>query len=187
MAFSIPPQTVKTLTKATLLIIGGGLLLTAALVAPNAIQALHPFLHKRKRPKERIRQALHGLHRRNLIAYTERDNKEYVHLTREGKQLFRQCQMEGFQLPKRLWDGKWRLVFFDIPESKGNARRAFRTRLQTIGCYPLQKSILVYPHECRDEIHFVSSFFSVKPFVYYVETENLGRAEARARKFFNLS
>ncbi|MCF6314572.1 MAG: hypothetical protein L3J39_19140 [Verrucomicrobiales bacterium] len=46
----------------------------------------------------------------------------------------------------RKWDGNWRMVLFDIPESKRNLRRKIREILhsQHFGC--LQQSVWISPH-----------------------------------------
>lgn len=180
---------VKTLTKAILMTIGTGTILIAAIVAPNAIQILQPLLGKGRRKnyeRERIRQALRALHQRHLIEYVERNHETYVRITEKGKTHMRQFRIDVLSLPRKEWDRKWRLIFFDIPEAQGKARRAFQRQLRLLGCFPIQKSIFVYPHACQEEIDFVASFWDVHDYVRYIETDDLGRSEGDARKFFGL-
>lgn len=179
----------KTLTKAILLTIGTGTVLMAALVAPNAVQILQPLLGESKRKnyeRERIRQALRALHKRRLIEYVERKNETYVYVTEKGKTRVQQFQIDALSLPQKEWDKRWRLIFFDIPEAQGKARRAFQKQLRSLGCLPIQKSIFVYPHACQDEIDFVASFWGIQSYIRYIETDDLGRSEGETRKFFGL-
>jgi DNA-binding transcriptional regulator PaaX len=67
------------------------------------------------------------------------------------------------------WDGRWRIVFFDIPEKRRKARDALRDKLRDLGFYELQKSVFVHPFPCRDEIDFVVEFLKIRPFVRYAE------------------
>lgn len=66
--------------------------------------------------------------------------------------------------PKR-WDRSWRIVLFDIPEKLRKGRDALRDKLKELGFRELQKSVFIYPHECRDEIDFVIEFFELRPYV----------------------
>jgi len=54
------------------------------------------------------------------------------------------------------WDRMWRLVMFNIPESRRADRDAFRDWLLALGAAPLQGGVYVSPHpwdrEVRDEI-----------------------------------
>jgi DNA-binding transcriptional regulator PaaX len=50
------------------------------------------------------------------------------------------------------WDGYWRIIIFDIPEELKQSRDILSKKLKEIGMYPLQKSVYVYPFECKDEL-----------------------------------
>jgi DNA-binding transcriptional regulator PaaX len=45
------------------------------------------------------------------------------------------------------WDGKWRLILFDIPESKRATRDYLRSVLKRAGCHEFQRSMWMYPHK----------------------------------------
>ncbi len=178
---------VKTLTKAVLVTLGMGTILAAAIVAPNALEVLKPFLGKGRRKnyeRERVRQALRTLHKRRLVEYIERGQKTYIKATENGKKYIRQFEIDTLSLPQQEWDKKWRMILFDIPEQKGRARRAFQKRLQSLGCFPLQKSVFIYPYACQDEIDFLASFWEVHLCIRYLETADLGKSEGAARRFF---
>ncbi len=180
---------IATLTKAILLTIGLGTVLATALIAPNAVQLFKPFLGQGKRKnheRKRIHQALAALRQKRVVEYFEKGGDAYIRITKKGRASLRRFAVETLTLPQPPWDRKWRIILFDIPESKGKARRALQQQLRTLGCMQLQKSVLVYPHPCRDEIDVITSFWDVRPFVHYIETGDLGNAEGPARKFFGL-
>ncbi|GEM_PF-870548 len=52
-----------------------------------------------------------------------------------------------------LWDGRWRLVIFDIPEKDRRKRDAVRDALVGSGFLTLQKSVFAYPFPCTPLIH----------------------------------
>lgn len=180
---------VKTLTRAILVVIGTGALVATALVAPNIIQVLGPFLKRGKRTnyeRERIRQAMRALHRRRLVGYKERNGVTYIEVTEQGEKYVRKYHIDRMRLTKGTWDQRWRVILFDIPEHRRAARRAFQSHLKRLGCFSMQKSVWVYPYPCRDEIDFLASFWDVHPFVRYLEATDLGISEGAARRFFGL-
>lgn len=178
-----------SLTKAILVTIGMGTLLAMALVAPNSLQILKPFIGRGTRKdheRKRIRQAIQSLRVQGMVERVRKNSAVYLRTTEKGRAYLKRLDIETLTLPKLAWDRKWRVIFFDIPEENGAGRRAFQQRLKTLGCMQLQKSIFIYPHPCQEEIDTLTSFWSVYPFVHYFETDNLGTAQKSARQFFNL-
>lgn len=170
----------------------GGITLVA-LLAPNAFQLLGRQLGKddwwtrREANRKRTREALERLRKRRLIVYEERGKETYLKITREGKTIIRRFAFDEMTLPiSDRWDNRWRLVIFDIPESKAKERKILHDRLAALGFHNLQKSVLVYPHPCRDEVDFMSTFLDVLPYVLYLETNDLGQREGTIRKHFGL-
>lgn len=47
----------------------------------------------------------------------------------------------------RNWDGRWRMVIFDVPESQRPARDYIRGVLKRVGFYEFQRSMWIYPHK----------------------------------------
>ncbi len=88
-------------------------------------------------------------------------------LTEKGKQKALRYNLEKIEIPKQKWDGRWRIVVFDIPESRRDARDAFRALLKKMGFYELQKSVFIHPYECKNEIDFVVEFFQLNRNVRY--------------------
>jgi phenylacetic acid degradation operon negative regulatory protein len=52
---------------------------------------------------------------------------------------------------QRQWDGKWRLVLFDLPAAEGTARNRLRNMLRQHGFGWLQNSVWVSPHPLPDQ------------------------------------
>lgn len=93
-----------------------------------------------------------------------------VQLTNSGKAFSLSHQFKNMKLAlKKKWDGKWRFVLFDIPESKKKTRDALRRKLKHLGFLEFQKSVFIYPYPCGDEINFVINFFGIADSVYYIE------------------
>ncbi len=123
-----------------------------------------------------------------LVDWKEQnDGSIKVILTEKGEEWALQFNFEEMKIKKPLsWDGKWRVVLYDIPEKRKKAREALRKKIKELGFYEMQKSVFVFPYPCRDEIDFVTEFFEVRNFVHYGEMMNLSN-EAKLKIHFNLS
>ncbi|MCL5666381.1 MAG: CRISPR-associated endonuclease Cas2 [Patescibacteria group bacterium] len=76
--------------------------------------------------------------RKNLYVLTEQGRLEA---------LFIKAQMHT----QTDWDGKWRIVFFDIPEDARAERNKLRYLLKTNGFKQLQKSVFINPYPFNKE------------------------------------
>jgi len=116
----------------------------------------------------------------------------HIELTEEGERRARLCGI-GRILTENLasrnirWDGKWRIVFFDLKNERNSERDAIRHMLQRSGFVFLQKSVWIYPYDCSSEIEFLMSFFrlSEKEFRLVVSDE-IGDV-GHLKKHFRLS
>lgn len=82
-------------------------------------------------------------------------------------------------------DGKWRLVVFDIPEKIREGRRALREKIRELGFHELQKSVWIFPYECKNEIDFIVEFFNLRKYVRFGILESIDN-ELHLKKIFNL-
>lgn len=144
---------------------------------------------ERKR-QQRIWQALTRLERRGLIKKQPLKQKRGYHLilTGKGKTALRAVKAHSLslELTDKQWDGKWRMILFDIPEKDSGARKSLRQILLQAGAYPLQKSVFITPVVCGNEIENLAFALGHQKMVLYCEVVNLGRIEDSIRKHFNL-
>jgi hypothetical protein len=131
-----------------------------ALLAPNAVQVLQHVVPD-IRPisqKQSVRRAIGRLIKKG---YIQKSGKKY-RLTNEGQlrldKLLVSSEMRNkLQLVKQKWDGKWRIVIFDIKESRRTTRDELRNFLVQTGFSKLQDSVWVYPFRC-DEVVAILKF-----------------------------
>ncbi len=181
----------KSLTREILFMVVAGPVLLSSLFAPNAVQILKPLIKWRqnwdKIDLRRIREAVQRLNHKRFIELAEKNNKLYIKITTNGRQLIKSFDYDNIELPNyKKWDEKWRMVIFDVPEKKNKERRALSAKLKDLGFYPLQKSVFIYPYDCQDEIDFICSFLSIDRYVNYCIVNILDKKEGDLRKFFNL-
>lgn len=84
------------------------------------------------------------------------------------------------------WDGKWRVVIFDIPEDERDARDALRERLEYMGFFVLQRSVFAHPFDCRDEVEFLIELYGIREYVRFMIVQYIDN-EAHLKKFFKLN
>lgn len=89
------------------------------------------------------------------------------------------------QKPKR-WDGKWRIVIFDVPEKYKELRDTFRMRLRQLGLYQLQESVYVSPYSCFDQVEFLRELYGIAVTVKYIIGEKI-EDDAFLRRHFDLA
>lgn len=88
--------------------------------------------------------------RHGFIRYVDKNNERFVKLTKKGQleALLAKARLPG---QKQKWDGKWRLIIFDIPEDSKDKRHLFRRLLKINGFKLLQQSVYVSPHPLNRE------------------------------------
>lgn len=147
-------------------LVGGGILLIST-VSPlgGAIlvkKLLQQYRYGTRVRKERFLQDLKRLQSRKLIDWRQLpDGQVKITLTKLGKEKVLMYDLDRMKLERRTWDGKWRLITFDIPKTQKRAREALRLKMKELGFYPLQKSVFIVPYPCEDEIDFVCSVFEI--------------------------
>lgn len=121
--------------------------------------------------KKQLYRFLERLRLKNYVEFIrEEGGIEKVRLTNQGRARFLEYRFKNIILNKsKKWDRKWRMVLFDIPESKKKIRDALRRKLKELGFLEFQKSVFVYPYQCRDEINFIINFWNIPEHVYYIE------------------
>lgn len=170
----------------------GGLLATA-LFAPDAIKLLDKpsqkyfaKLDKRQRARE-LKRLQYYMKQQGLVAYTTDDYEHGITVTKRGLKRLRQREFITLCIePQKDWDHKWRLVFFDIPETKRQARRALMFKLKEIGFVQLQRSVWCHPFPCRPEIEIITSKYEVHKYVSYVEATHIDNQKLLIKRFPSL-
>lgn len=173
--------------KAMLIAAVGGVM-----VAIGAVPDFNKILkHLRNRKNDarfryQANTALRRLVTQGLITFEERGGKRYARITEAGEQLLALESMKesSSQKPKR-WDGRWRVVLFDIPERRRGVRNQLRKFMQEFGFVRLQDSVWIYPYDCEDIIALAKANFRIGADALYMIAEQLER-DTHLREHFNL-
>lgn len=151
----------------------------------NLVRAIKRW---KKYKKRKITDAFKRLQKRDCIKIKIAQNQIYISLTEKGKKLAGWMQIDALKIKRpKTWDRKWRLVIFDIAQLKKFYREAFRGKLKELGFYPLQKSVWIYPFDCRNEIELLRSFFGLDTKeMRLVICEDIGK-DKWVREYFKIS
>jgi len=129
----------------------------------------------RANDKEKFRKEIYRLKQEKFIKKYYENKICYLELTAKGKEKLKRCLADELELPvvDNAWDGKWRMVIFDIPNEKSKSRDYLRRKLLNYGFLELQKSIYVFPFDCLNEINFLKNTFYLKPYVQYIVADRI--------------
>lgn len=180
---------ISATTRAILKIAGVGAFIAGTLVFPGLPRIINhkafdldkflDDLEWRPFDQYRLREKLKVLHKQKMVRIYEKDGKYVVQLTKKGRRKLIQYKLEEIEIPKQeKWDGRWRIVTYDIPKEKKSARDALRKTIKNLGFYELQKSVYLFPYPCTEAIEFIRELYQVGENVTlltvgYLENEEL--------------
>jgi len=139
-----------------------------------------------KDPKYLVNSTITRLLEIGLIYFENSSKGRLVRLTEKGEQKLRAFENYGFKFEKPpKWDGKWRILIFDIKINRNNTRDKLRRTLKAIGFVQLQKSVWVFPYDCEDLIILLKADFKVGKDVLYMIVDKIEN-DREIKKVFNL-
>ena len=115
-----------------------------------------------------------------------KNDYQIVKITDAGRRRILKYSLNKLEIKKpKHWDGKWRLVSYDIPKDKYSRRDTFRAYLETWGFYPLQESVFLHAYPCEKEVGFLREYFGVGGEVRIFTVEEIEDDEP-FREFFGV-
>ncbi len=130
---------------------------------------------KRKtNPKYDVPRGIRNLVDRGYIKIKNSNGQQILELTEKGQEIFLQITREKIEPSKPTrWDKKWRVVIYDIKESRSKMRTSLRDTLVYFGFIPVQKSVWVYPYPCEELLAMIKADFRVGKEVLYLVVDRL--------------
>lgn len=148
-----------------------GLAVPAFLLSPFGLYNLMRGGVKYYFRKADFHREIKRLKRRGYVALTKTPDGWLIKLLKKGKKLQQKLKVNEVKLPaKNKWDGKWRFFIFDIPEKHRYGRDSLRKKLKESGMYNMQRSVFVYPFDCRRELEFIAETFNLTKYTSYLES-----------------
>lgn len=157
--------------------------------AMNLPKHISKILEERDKSKkrEKLFRALSYLRSRKFAEIRDLpDDRSEIRITSAGQEFIGIADLDKLEIEKpTVWDKKFRLVIFDVPKHKHNARTAFARKLKEMGFYMIQKSVWVHPFDCTNEVVCLRNIFEIEPYVKVVLADAL-EGDYKIRKFFKL-
>ncbi len=161
--------------KAILKLVGGGAFLIAAMIMPGLPLVLKPFIDEKRKEEYEVwkrfnipylKRTLLRLEKQKLVEIAEEKGRQVVKITNQGKQKIIKMALDELTVEKpKIWDGKWRLVSFDLPEKLAKERKRFVEYLRVWGFYPLHKSVYLHAYPCFEQVEFLREYMNVGEYV----------------------
>lgn len=161
-------------------------ILTVAVLAPNALQVLKPFLKNKRKYNLNyyLNQKTKKLIKEGLLKISLENGKQSVSLTEKGeRKLLYYKIIEKKQNNK--WDGKWRVVIFDVWEKTRSKRDLLRMEIKDFGFIQLQRSVWIYPYQCEEFIELLKTDLAFGKNIRYMVVEKLDH-DGNLRKYFRI-
>ncbi len=140
-----------------------------------------------KMKRKYLNRAIKRLYESKLVEIKEDKNGNTILvLSEEGKKKILIYNIENLKLKRQSkWDGYWRIFIFDIPEKFKRERYILSKKLKEIGMFPLQKSVYIYPFDCKDELDFIVEYFGFRKYVRFILAKEIDN-ELHLREIFDL-
>lgn len=161
-------------------------ILAMVVLAPNALQILKPFLKSKKKYnlKYYLNQKAKKLVKDGLLRADIENGKQFLSLTPKGERKLLYYKLT--EKKKQKWDGKWRIVIFDVWEKTRSKRDNLRYEIKNFGFLQLQRSVWIYPYECAEFIELLKTDLSFGKNIRYIVVEKLDH-DKNLRKYFKLN
>lgn len=131
-----------------------------------------------KRNKKTIYDTIFRLEEQGYLRKLEERGKKRYIATLKGK-----AKILSYLKKDKKWDGKWRIVVFDIPETKKKMRNYFRGKLFELGFRKLQESVWISPYNIADIVEELIEICHAKPYIHYLLVEELDNRDVLTELF----
>lgn len=144
------------------------------------------YLKERSVEKSQFIEKLKYLKRKGYIETYVEGKEKFIELTEKG--IDRAKLMKAYDIvisrPER-WDGKWRIVIYDIPQKHNANRDRFRRKLIKLGLIKVQDSVYIYPFECTEEIMLLTTRLLISKYVLITISEIIQGETKLIEKFMD--
>jgi DNA-binding transcriptional regulator PaaX len=172
------------LKKAILLLSVGVIAIPAVCVAPGLAILFKSLNAKSSKDRYRVQRTMNGMKANGLLVRQIKNGEEVLVVTDKGKEEAWSALNDNMRISKqKKWDKKWRIVTFDIPETKLRIRREVSHKLKDIGMEAIQNSVFITPYPCKNEIDKITGHYGISKFFIYLETNYIESNKDLLKKF----
>ena len=184
--------------KDVVLLLGSVVILTALVVFPalgviaKTALDIHDEQERKKAKKEwekfnlwRLRATIKRLQKQKIVKARDHNGSKVIVLTEKGRTKFLEYKLDEMTIRPSKWDGKWRLIIYDISKHKTRSQRAFREMLKRLKFLMVQKSVYLFPYPCEGEIESLKQYYDVQDQVMTLTVKGM-ESEEIYKKYFGL-
>ncbi|MBI4094137.1 hypothetical protein HY417_04185 [Candidatus Kaiserbacteria bacterium] len=162
--------------------LSGGDLLVGFLLSGRSTKRMFRIARERAMYRHRRKRVIEGLAELEYL----RMQGERLSITEKGKSILGDVvETTRKTLKIRAWDGKWRVVIFDIPEVYASLRDRVRGILKRAGFEQLQQSVWIFPHECEELVRFIREEPRLSRYVLYGVLDRI-QGDERLKRLFKV-
>lgn len=162
-------------------------IIALGVIAGNAIQLLDYLPKEKYNLRFQTKSATGRLVAKGYANWVEKDGKKFLRITSKGRKAFAFEQAKvTLKNQKKKWDGRWRMVVFDIPERRRKVRTRLCAVMREIGFVRLQDSVWVYPYDCEDFVALLKAELKTGKDVLYAIVDTIEQ-DKKLREQFKLS
>ena len=132
---------------------------------------------------DNYRQNLYHLIRRGVIRVVKSEGERFLQLTEQGK--LKVLMEKSFLRTEGKWDGKWRMVIFDIPKGADRERDKLRFLLKKYGYKKAQASVYVSPWSLNREAVEYLKVTGLNKYIRFLKVEEMDD-DTDLKKLFKL-
>lgn len=166
-----------------------GILFGVAVTAPGVLKVFKNFAKKDpwyEYYPSTVDRTLSNLYRKGNVEIEKEENKTVVKITKKGKVEILKYDLDNLSINKpKKWDGKWRLVIFDISNSYKNTRDVVRDKLKLMGFRKFQESVFICPYPCEKEIQYLREVLQIPHAIKLIRADRIENDE-ELRSIFDL-
>lgn len=174
-------------------LVGAGAFLAASIAMPNLPRILQSFLKDedeyevwRRFNIPYLKRTLKRLEKEKLVEVKDTEKYQVVEITDRGRKRILKCALDELTVAKpKLWDGRWRLISYDIPKKYTGLRKIFREYLRSWGFYPLHESVFLHAYPCGKQVEFLREYLGIGEYVRFFSVSRI-ESDKPFRDFFGV-
>lgn len=147
-------------------------------------RGMYKFARRLQMGESQLDAVLRNLRKQGFIQKVGNDQYLITPKARRHKKIL---DAEETEWDQKGWDGKWKIVIFDIPEKQKYMRNIFRGFLKRKGFIRLQNSVFVSPYMNYEILDFVRRELKISRYVNFLEAKSADiEDDSKLRKKFDL-
>ena len=136
-------------------------------------------------PRPTLRQGIYRLLKAGYLEKKVIKGQPQLIISNQGR-LRLERKFSYFKLERKRWDGDWRIVIFDLPESLKKWRDYLRNELKSnLGFWPLQESVYITPYPVMGELNELLKEWNLRKYFRYITVTEIDN-EHELRQAFGL-